>query len=485
MKALECTRLTCRFVGLTVLDRASLSVAGGETVAVLGENGAGKTTLLNVIAGLQKLEQGQVTLLGQDVSGASFERRHRSGIELIRTFDRRDIWTNVSVIDNVAAAGSECTTREARRRARRWAETFRVPLFDLIPRSTRGTWFSRFLTVPGGQRGAGLLSIGQQKRVALARAMFRFEVFGFRGMLLLDEPFKGLDEATRDEVVELLKEHVCGRVPTLFVEHDRERAAVLADRIFWLENGRLSKHAPKSSVDCARRSRGRTNRVHALPHSGVSCEALWAGYSGQDVLQGLNLHCATGEGMQILGDNGSGKSTLLRVLTGSLRAHQGSVAINGRPIPFGGSIVDLGVGYVPQGGRLVEGLSVAQHLDLARAGRGRQDTGQSEDFFVSHFPEVLRLQGRAGNLSSGQRSLLALWLAFCTDPDLLILDEPTASLAPDVASRLFGILVDEWLKPKKTLIVVEHAIKPDGLSRVELRNGVVISPKMLAAGAAC
>lgn len=205
-------------VGGLVLD-VDLTVAAGETVAVVGPNGAGKTTLLRVVAGLHHLDDGVVRLdgavLDDPASGRWVPPAARSmGV----VFQDLLLFAHLHVLDNVAfgVAAQGARRREARAAARPWVE--RMGLAGVIE------------SLPS------VLSGGQAQRVALARAL----ASGPRA-LLLDEPLSALDADVRGAVRRDLRAHLDSHDgPRLFVTHDPLDAALLADRAVVLEQGRVT-----------------------------------------------------------------------------------------------------------------------------------------------------------------------------------------------------------------------------------------------------
>lgn len=174
----------------------------------------------------------------------------------------------------------------------------------------------------------------------------------------------------------------------------------------------------------------------------IDVEHLKAHYNLGLALQGLNLRVGK-ECVAVMGRNGVGKTTLARALMGLTPPRaSGSVTLLGQQV-LGWSphrIARLGVGYVPQGRRLFASLSVDEHLQLnARKGPAGQHWTTSRVFEL--FPSLgRRRRAYAGQISGGERSMLAIGRALVTNPGCLILDEPTEGLAPavveDVASSL-------------------------------------------------
>ena len=172
----------------------------------------------------------------------------------------------------------------------------------------------------------------------------------------------------------------------------------------------------------------------------LTVEGVVAGYSAADeVLKGVDLEVGPGEIVSVIGPNGAGKSTLLKVIAGVLtpsrgRVRLGDTAIEGRRPR---EISALGVSFVPQERNVFPTLSVRENLEMG----GYLDPGAARrriEAIFARFPLLAeRRRHAARTLSGGQRQILAMAMALMVEPSLLLLDEPSAGLAPMAAERLF------------------------------------------------
>ena len=183
---------------------------------------------------------------------------------------------------------------------------------------------------------------------------------------------------------------------------------------------------------------------------------LNAGYGDSRVLRGISLELAAGTAMGLLGRNGMGKTTLIRSLMGFVRVTSGSLQWQGRDVT--GWAPDrmsrLGLGYVPEGRGIFPNLSVRENLVMtARAGPdGRRDW--SYERVLDVFPRLReRLNHGGQQLSGGEQQMLSIGRALLTNPLLLILDEATEGLAPQVASEIWRLIADIRATGISTLIV--------------------------------
>jgi neutral amino acid transport system ATP-binding protein len=173
---------------------------------------------------------------------------------------------------------------------------------------------------------------------------------------------------------------------------------------------------------------------------------LHAGYGEVDVLQGVSLTVPPGAIVAVIGPNGAGKSTLLKAIYGLLPPRAGTVALrrNGGAEEIAGrkphELTRLGLNYVPQLDNVFPSLSVLENLEIGAVTRGRRRR-EAVERTLELFPFLRqRRRQRAGTLSGGERKQLALARALVTEPDLLLLDEPSAALAPLLVDAVFETL---------------------------------------------
>lgn len=171
-------------------------------------------------------------------------------------------------------------------------------------------------------------------------------------------------------------------------------------------------------------------------------ENIDAGYGDATIVQSVSIRVAEGEIVGIVGPNGSGKSTLIKSFLGFARLFKGRVFYQGKDISgiAPNRAVGLGIGYVPQIDNVFPNLTIAENLDMGayhRRGRASIKAGIAEIYDM--FPELeVRKSSLAGNLSGGERQMVAIARAMMGQPKLLFLDEPLASLSPKPASVILS-----------------------------------------------
>jgi energy-coupling factor transport system ATP-binding protein len=402
------------------LRDVSLELEAGEVVALLGPSGSGKSTLIRALAGLVPhfhggRFSGRVVVDGRDT------RRTRPA-ELAGTvatvFQDPEDQVVMAIVGNEVAFG---------------LENVGTSPGEIVPRATAAL----------GQVGVGHLSGrrtaelsgGELQRVCLASALALEPP-----LLLLDEPTSQLDPVGAAAFLEAVATSGCAVV---LAEHRVQRALELADRVLYMEEGRIVLDAP---VDEARRwlaaYRPRyaglelsdidvlSSRASKAPTDGdalVDVENASFGYRATDlVLDGVSLRVGRGEIVVLEGANGSGKTTLAKLVAGLLDPDSGVVRRGGRAT------------YLSQDpGRYLVKETVLEEVALGIGGdRARARVALARfglDFAADRHPR---------DLSSGERERLGLAAVSASEPDLLVLDEPTRGVDPDRKAVIAGWLAE-------------------------------------------
>ena len=185
-----------------------------------------------------------------------------------------------------------------------------------------------------------------------------------------------------------------------------------------------------------------------------------AGYvKGLNILQGIDLVVTEGEIVSIIGPNGAGKSTLLKAVMGLIQTSAGRYYLNGlekTSLPTH-RIVEEGVGYVPQVENIFPSLTIQENLEIG-GWILKRNTQASLVNIYEKFPLLYERKGdRAGNLSGGQRQLLALARALVTSPNILLLDEPSAGLSPVAIRDVFNTIKEINDSGVSILLVEQNA----------------------------
>ncbi len=190
----------------------------------------------------------------------------------------------------------------------------------------------------------------------------------------------------------------------------------------------------------------------------LSVEAIHAGYvPGLDILQGLNLYVDPGELVAVIGPNGAGKSTLAKCICGLVPPHTGKVTFRNDNVAGlkPNEIVTKGMCYVPQIANVFRSLTVEENLEMGAFVR-TVPLGPLKQKIYDAFPKLAeRRTQSAGTLSGGERQMLAMGRAMMLEPQLLILDEPSAALSPMLVDEIFA-KIREINKIGTSIILVEQ-----------------------------
>ncbi|MBX3645847.1 MAG: ABC transporter ATP-binding protein [Rubrivivax sp.] len=175
----------------------------------------------------------------------------------------------------------------------------------------------------------------------------------------------------------------------------------------------------------------------------LDAQDLHAWYGSSHVLHGVGLQIARGETLGLLGRNGMGKSTLIRTIFGHVALRQGRIVVDGHDLSRARphQVARRGLAYVPEGRGVFPGLSVRENLVMAaRAGTdGRR--GWTLERVLSTFPRLAeRLAHLGGQLSGGEQQMLSIGRALMTNPSLIMLDEATEGLAPQIVDEIWRVI---------------------------------------------
>ena len=188
-------------------------------------------------------------------------------------------------------------------------------------------------------------------------------------------------------------------------------------------------------------------------------EDMWGGYGGADILHGCSIGVEKGEIAVVVGPNGAGKSTAMKALFGMLNLREGRVTIGGEDITTlkPEQRVLKGMGFVPQTQNIFTSMTVEENLEMGAFIR-KDDFADTMTQVYDLFP-ILKDKRRqpAGELSGGQRQQVAVGRALMTQPDVLMLDEPTAGVSPIVMDELFDRIIEVARTGIAILMVEQNA----------------------------
>jgi branched-chain amino acid transport system ATP-binding protein len=194
----------------------------------------------------------------------------------------------------------------------------------------------------------------------------------------------------------------------------------------------------------------------------LSVSNVSAGYAGFQALFGVSIEIAAGEAVGVIGPNGAGKTTLMRVISGLLRVTQGDLTLEGRSLRQSPAhrIVEEGIAHVPENRRLFPRLTVEDNLRMgAFIPTARAHFRERLAWVYELFPRLKeRRQQLAGTMSGGEQQMCAIGRALMSKPKILLMDEPSAGLAPLVVEQVFD-LVRRIRGEGFTVLIVEQNVQ--------------------------
>uniref|UniRef100_UPI004047BE05 ABC transporter ATP-binding protein n=1 Tax=Shewanella sp. TaxID=50422 RepID=UPI004047BE05 len=193
----------------------------------------------------------------------------------------------------------------------------------------------------------------------------------------------------------------------------------------------------------------------------IEFDNVVAGYKDFMILNNLSFKAETGTVTLLIGPNGAGKSTVLKTLFGLLKPRQGRILLDGQEIA-GTSPRDLlakGIAFVPQGRNLFGQLSVLENLELGGTTIGIDETRKRIPEILNRFPRIKeRLHSKASSLSGGEQKQLEVGRALLLRPRVLLIDEPSIGLSPQVVQGVF-VLLRDLVAQGTTVLMVEQNVK--------------------------
>ena len=428
--------ITMTFPGVKALENVDFTLRRGEIHALMGENGAGKSTLIKCLTGINDFESGEIHIDGISGPVKNHSTREAQNVGISTVYQEVNLCPNLSVAENLFI-GREPMTR-LRTIDRKSYNSRSQKIMDELGISVDVT------------QNLENYSLAIQQMVAIARAVdMECKV------LILDEPTSSLDDEEVEKLFVLMRRLRDQGVGIIFVTHFLEQVYAVCDRITVLRDGHFVGEYPiadlprvklvaammgKDLNDLEDIQKESTDATHAP----LEIRAKGLGHSGTVKPFDLDIH--KGEVVGIAGLLGSGRSELARAIYGADKANTGTLEVDGKEVRINQPIdaMNLGMGMLPDDRKaegIIEDLSIRENIILAlqaRRGMFRLLSRAKQEQIADEMIETLQVKTPSREtlikqLSGGnqQKVILGRWLA--TNPDFLILDEPTRGI--DVGTK--------------------------------------------------
>lgn len=470
----------------TALDDVTLSVPAGCMAGLIGPDGVGKSTLLALVAGVRKIQSGNVRVLGGDMRDAGHRRRCFTRIAYMPQGLGRNLYPTLSVFENLDFIGR---------------------LFGMSKRARLGRINDLLSSIDLSEfrdRAAGKLSGGMKQKLSLCSALIHEPE-----LLVLDEPTTGVDPLSRRQFWELIdrirlrRDRMSVIVATSYMEE--------AERFDWLasmNSGRVIATGTPSEIkaragaddlesafvallpEAERRSHRAVHIPARRPRPGppaIEAKGLTKRFGKFVAVDHASFRIEKGEIFGFLGSNGCGKSTTMKMLTGLLPSSEGSATLLGKPIEDKGIGSRSRVGYMSQSFSLYGELTVRQNLllharlfDLPASERNERVENMLDRFGLRGASDE-----RPAGLPLGKRQRLQLAVAVLHKPEMLILDEPTSGVDPMARDEFWQYLIDLSRNDGVTILLSTHfmneAARCDRISMMHAGKVLAVeTPRALA-----
>jgi peptide/nickel transport system ATP-binding protein len=431
-------------VGRVVVAGMDLTVGRGQVVALVGPSGAGKTTMLRAVVGALpaalRQRSGSVHVLGRSVPDLSAEELRNLRRAQI-SFVGQDPASRLNPRMRVHRLLAEIAVRRDPAALDELLTEVRLPATaDLL------------------RRRPGQLSGGQQRRVALARALARGPV-----LLLLDEPTAGMDAALREEIGALLGELATRHELAIAMAcHDEKLVDQIADSVVEFEHrgaARTTATATARTVTAAR-----VGGPCVLSVRGLSA---WIGKPGQQaIIRDVDLDLRAGSALAIVGSSGSGKTTLVRAIVGLHHPATGQLELAGAPLNLRGSrrpreqrrriqlVPQDPLGTLNPSQRI--GTAIARPLLLHRRATKADASRRVTELLAAVGLPTDFTERYPHELSGGQRQRVAIARAIAAEPDVLLCDEITSALDPQTTEAVMQLLTQLRTERGLGLLLISH-----------------------------
>lgn len=458
---LQMQHISKSFPGVKALNDVSFELLKGEIHSLMGENGAGKSTLIKVLTGVYKIDEGVILLNGKEVRFSSTSDAQKGGISTV--YQEVNLCPNLSVAENIYIG------REPKKKGSIDWQKINCDAETLL------SSLDIHIDV---KKKLSSYSVAIQQMVAIARAVDMSD-----GILILDEPTSSLDTNEVKQLFGIMRKLKDAGMSIIFVSHFLDQVYEICDRVTILRNGYLIgtyriDELPR--LDLVSKMIGKDikelkelNTIKKSSNKQISNENLLEtdGYGKRGLIFPYSLRVRKGEVLGLAGLLGSGRSETASLLFGINKADHGTMKIGDKAYSYiyPKKAIAEGFSFCPED-RKAEGitgeLTIRENIILAlqaKAGIIKYIPMKKQQEIAQKYIDLLSIKAtsteqRVDNLSGGnqQKVILARWLA--TDPQLLILDEPTRGIDVGAKSELQKLIV-RLSKEGMTILFISSELK--------------------------
>ena len=493
---LEMRHIYKTFPGVKALQNVDFTLKKGEIHALMGENGAGKSTLIKVLTGVEEFETGEIMIEGCDhtIINRSPQEAQQKGISTV--YQEINLCPNLTVAENLFIG------REPRKGG----------LIDWKTMNRKASELLGSLDINADvTKTIDNYSIAIQQMIAIARA-----VDMSAKVLILDEATSSLDDGEVEKLFELMRKLRAEGVGIIFVTHFLEQVYAVCDKITVLRNGQLVGRyttAELPRVQLVAKMMGKDfddlaaikgEKDKGAAHSDEDIVIKAAGLGRKGYIKPFDLVIHKGEVIGFTGLLGSGRSESVRVLYGAERSDEGNLFIKGKKVVAKHPLTSMneGMAYLPEDRKnegIIADLSVRENLIMAlQAKRGmfRLLSRKQQEEYTDKYIEMLQIKTASRetpikSLSGGnqQKVIIGRWLL--TNPDFLILDEPTRGIDVGTKTEIQKLVVklaeegmavvfisseiEEMLRTCDRMVVMRDGGKVGELDGGEMNQSTIMS----------
>lgn len=451
------------YPGTKALDNVSYDVLKGKVNVLIGENGAGKSTLMKLIAGIEQPSSGKMYMDGQEVAFKDTTDARARGIGIIH--QELSLFPNLNVYQNIFMGREQTTGKLKLDNKKHVEETNRV--------------LKKLEHVMNPQTLVGNLRVGQQQMIEIARNFIQDDL----KILIMDEPTSSLSEQEVEVLFKLMREFTDAGIAIVYISHRLEEIMRIGDNVTILRDGKYVARAEVKDIDVPwivqqmvgegksypkkDRDIDWEDQEKVLEVKGLTLPKSGGGY----LLENVSFDLKRGEILGIYGLMGAGRTEIFECIMGLRPEHTGEIYKDGRLIKIKNlrGQIDNGFVIVPedrQAEGLVQTMSIGKNISLSslekytKAGKIQK---KKEDKSIDQQIKDIMIKVADKNLpilslSGGNQQKVVIGKGILTEPDIMLLDEPSRGIDIGAKTEVFDI-INQYAERGVSILVVSSELK--------------------------